>query len=113
MTSFDVIVIGPGPAGCAAAAICVKAGVNVLIITDEAERNNLPVSDPEPLESIHPGVSSLLAKIGAAGSELLASSAFYSGIYAGNHHTALGSDSDGNWQGMHINRKIFNAQLHL
>lgn len=111
MTSADVIVIGSGPAGCAAAAICVKAGINVLIVTDVAEQNKLSASDPEPLESIHPGVSSLLAKIGAAGAELLASRAFYSGIYAGDQFTALGADSEGNWQGMHIDRKIFDSRL--
>jgi len=108
---LDVVVIGSGPAGCAAASTCAKAGLHVLIVTDEAEQNNLDVSIPVPLESIHPGVSSLLEKIGAGGVEQTASQALYSGIYAGKTYTPLGEDSDGIWQGMHINRRIFNNHL--
>ncbi len=107
----DVIVIGSGPAGCAAASTCSQSGLSVLIITEESEPNISDPSPPSPLESIHPGVTSLLEKIGAAGAELEASRAMYSGIYSGKNYTALGEDENGPWQGMHINRKVFNAQL--
>ncbi len=114
MSSFDVIVIGSGPAGCSSAATCIKAGLNVLIVTEEAEQNNWSASTPAPLESIHPGVSSLLDKIGAAGLEKNASCALYSGIHTGSTYTPLGEDRSGIWQGMHINRQIFDSQLlHL
>jgi flavin-dependent dehydrogenase len=108
---FDIIVIGSGPAGCAAACTSVKAGLNVLIITDEAEHNTMSTSDPTPLESIHPGVSSLLNQIDALGIEKLATRSLYTGIYAGGTYTPLGEDENGIWQGMHINREIFNYQL--
>ncbi|MGB4848244.1 MAG: NAD(P)/FAD-dependent oxidoreductase [Saprospiraceae bacterium] len=108
---FDVIVIGSGPAGCAAAGTCTKAGLNVLIVTDQPNPYPLPVVVPGPLESIHPGVSSLLVKIGAKGAEYDATLGLYSGIYADGKYTTLGEDSSGIWQGMHINREIFNAQL--
>jgi flavin-dependent dehydrogenase len=107
----DVIVIGSGPAGCAAASSCVRAGLSVLIVTDASEQIKIAASTPVPLESIHPGVSSLLEKIGIAGAELDSSLAKYSGINAGNTYTPLGKDENGIWEGMHIRRDIFNAQL--
>jgi len=107
----NVIVIGSGPAGCAAAATCAKAGLKVLIITSEVEQADLTTSTPAPLESIHPGVSSLLAKIDAGGSEIAATQALYTGIYAGKNYATLGEDENGIWHGMHIRRDIFNAQL--
>src|SRR4030095_12556264 len=112
MSSFDVIVIGSGPAGCSAAATCAQAGLNVVIVTDvAAEQIKTEATTPEPLESIHPGVSSLLDRIGAAGSEQSASLGYYSGIYSGTTYAPLGKDENGVWQGMHINRRIFNSQL--
>ncbi len=108
---YDVIVIGSGPAGCAAAGTCTKAGLNVLMVTDQPNPFPLPVVVPGPLESIHPGVSSLLVKIGAEGAEYDAAVALYSGIHSGGNYTPLGEDSTGIWQGMHINRDMFNARL--
>ncbi len=110
-TSTDVIVIGSGPAGCAAASTCLKAGLNVILITQEQELIENKTNAPESLESIHPGVTSLLAKIGAAGAELKATCAMYSGIQTGSTYTPLGEDQDGIWQGFHIHRQIFNEEL--
>jgi flavin-dependent dehydrogenase len=109
--SFDVIVIGSGPAGCAAAATCLSAGLKVLMVTDHAGGSRSEPDTISPLESIHPGVSSLLKKIGAAGAEVSATRALYSGIYAGRNYTPLGEDENGPWQGMHINRDVFDTQL--
>lgn len=111
MISFDVIVIGSGPSGCAAAVTCVRAGLQVLIITEAEKLSNPVMVAPEPLESIHPGVSSLLSQIGIPGAEQPAIQAYYSGIYAGGTYAPLGQDREGPWQGMHLNRKIFNSQL--
>lgn len=111
LENLEVIIIGSGPAGCAAAMTCMKAGLKVLIVTDEPEPDKISLIDPAPLESIHPGVSSLLKKIGAAGAEVAATHAHYSGIYAGNNYTPLGEDESGAWQGMHINRQEFNVEI--
>jgi len=111
--AWDVIVIGSGPAGSAAAAICRKAGLNVLIVTQAAKPDASATIFPGSLESIHPGVSSLLEKIGAEGAEQLASLATYDGIYAGDTYTPLGEDVNGTWQGLHIHRQLFNTQLLL
>lgn len=107
----DVLIIGSGPAGCAAAATCLKEGLKVTMITEHRDHNLLDMAAPEPLESIHPGVLSLLHKIGLAGTETRATKSTYDGIYSGGNYSALGHDADGPWLGLHLNRRIFNAQL--
>ena len=107
---FDVLVVGSGPAACAVAATCQNVGLKVLIVTEETGRKIDTVS-PQPLESIHPGVASLLEKIGAKGIEVNSAFGHYSGIQAGDTYTPLGEDSYGVWQGLHINRQLFNAHL--
>jgi flavin-dependent dehydrogenase len=109
--AFDVIVIGSGPAGTAAASVCRKEGLRVMVVTQAAKPEEVVSLSPGPLESIHPGVSSLLEKIDARGVEQLAALATYSGINANGIFTALGSDEHGIWEGMHIDRQVFNAQL--
>lgn len=81
------------------------------MVTDQAEAVAPEAGSLSPLESIHPGVSSLLKKVGADGAELAATRALYSGIHAGSNYTPLGEDENGPWQGMHIDRGIFDAQL--
>ncbi len=109
--SFDVIIIGSGPAGCTAVSVCANAGLNVLIVTEASEPDEISTHSLTPLESIHPGVTSLLEKIGLSGTEQQATRALYSGIYSNGIYAPLGEDSTGIWQGMHINRDIFNARL--
>jgi len=108
---FDVIVIGLGPAGSAAAVTCLHAGLKVGIVTADTEQHVSSDSPQGALESIHPGVSSLLQKIGLAGSEKPAVRSSYNGIYTHYQYAALGEDETGVWQGMHIDRRIFNGQL--
>ncbi len=83
----------------------------MVILTEHPDHNLLDMAAPEPLESIHPGVSSLLYKIGVGGVEVKATRSRYDGIHAGGNYTALGEDANGPWLGMHLNRRIFNAQL--
>ncbi len=109
--AYDVIVIGSGPAGTAAASICRKTGLRVMLVTQAAEPGADASISPGPLESIHPGVSSLLEKIGAKGAEQSAARATYHGISANGTYTSLGRDEHGIWEGLHIDRQVFNAQL--
>ena len=108
---MDVIIIGSGPAACAAAATCSQAGYDVLIVTAESEPKASAESSFGILESIHPGVSSLLEKIGAGGAEHSATRALYEGIYHNKNYLPLGEDSHGVWRGMHIDRAIFDAEI--
>ena len=103
--------IGSGPAGCSAAVTCSKAGLQVFIVTD-AESNGIEdATTIGPLESIHPGVSSLLERIGLGGAEQSSVRAIYEGINAGDVYTPLGEDANGTWKGMHINRSVFDDHL--
>ena len=109
--AYDVIVIGSGPAGTAAASICRNKGLHVIVVTQASEPDESRPLSQGPLESIHPGVSSLLEKIGAQGAEQRAARATYHGISASGTYTSLGRDENGIWEGLHIDRQIFNAQL--
>ena len=82
-----------------------------MMVTEHPDHNLLDMASPEPLESIHPGVSSLLNKIGMAGVEIKPTKSTYDGIYSDGNYTALGEDVSGPWLGLHLNRRIFNAQL--
>lgn len=111
MPELDVIIIGAGPAGCAAALTSVNAGLSVLIITDKTDSDNSIDVLQEPVESLHPGVSSLLKQIGAGGVETPSIVGYYEGIMAGEKYNSLGHDENGPWKGMHINRGVFDREI--
>lgn len=65
MVEADVLVMGGGPAGSAAAISCARAGLRVVVV----ERMSFPRNAPG--ETLHPGIEPLLWKLGV-GSEMLA-----------------------------------------
>ena len=103
----DVIIIGSGPAGCAAALTCAKAGLQVVIISADSDHDTY-----HRVESIHPGVVSLLNKIGIDSPEPQCIFGYYEGIHAGGHYAALGEGVEEAWQGLHIWRNKFDQQLN-
>jgi flavin-dependent dehydrogenase len=107
----DVLVIGSGPAGCAAALTCAKAGLNVIVVTGDKEQDNNALSASVRIESMHPGVVSLLNKIGIASPVPQAIFGYYEGIYANGNYTGLGEEVKETWQGFHIRRDEFENQL--
>lgn len=102
----DVIIIGAGPAGCAAALTCAKAGLRVVVVTAEPDHDA-----SVRVESIHPGVVSLLNKIGMESPESQVICGYYEGIYAKGHYAELGADAQEAWKGLHIRRDEFDLQL--
>ncbi|MEO7308280.1 MAG: NAD(P)/FAD-dependent oxidoreductase [Ferruginibacter sp.] len=102
---FDVIIIGSGPAGCAAAISCRQYGLRTLMITGR----NKNADEDGPSESIHPGVLSILTQLNAANCVAAASQGLYEGVCIHDQFNPLGEDEHGAWKGHHINRKIFDA----
>jgi len=97
---FDVGIVGAGPAGTAAAILCSRAGLRVLIIERE------PFPRDRPGESLHPGAEPLLQSLGL-GSELSSLARFRNAGYwlvSGNasNFVRFGGDSAGPWRGFQI-----------
>ncbi len=105
---FDAIIIGSGPAGCAAAIRCHQHGLSTAIVPG---RKAYMIEEELPSESIHPGVDTLLRELDASGCITLSSRGIYHGIQAGGNYTPLGADPSGEWWGNHVNRSVFDAQL--
>jgi flavin-dependent dehydrogenase len=105
---MDVVIVGGGPAGAAAAITARSMGLRTTLITRQQTTATVPVS---PLESIHPGVKSLLDKLGAGGAIAAAQQSTYSGIYSGGQLAPLSPDPSDPWFGSHISRQDFDAHL--
>lgn len=101
---YDVIVIGSGPAGCAAAINARRHGLSVLMIT-AAEESEFP--EHRPSESLHPGITGLLAHLGALAALRKAVRDTYAGTEnaSGIHAFAQGE------KGFHIDKSIFKREL--
>lgn len=109
--TVNVIIIGSGPAGCAAAICCRQQGLKALLVTGKEERLAYDPTLVTPSETIHPGVRSVLLQLDAAHCIDMAMRGVYEGIQVNEQIDPLGEDRHGPWQGWHINRKIFDEAL--
>jgi 2-polyprenyl-6-methoxyphenol hydroxylase-like FAD-dependent oxidoreductase len=109
LSDFDVIVLGAGPAGCAAAIRCAQAGRRVAML----ERADFPRHAPG--ESLHPGVQPLLRQLGVEDRFLAAGFLRYPGIVvewgAPEFVREFGADENGPWLGFHAWRAELDAIL--
>ena len=109
MTASDVVVVGGGPAGAAAAIGCASAGLDVVLV----EASDRP-SD-RPGETLHPGVESLLDRLGL--SEALAEAGFlrHPGHWVRwcgpDRFERFGGDETRPWLGYQAPRRAFDAML--
>jgi flavin-dependent dehydrogenase len=109
LTAADVVVVGGGPAGAAAATGCASAGLDVVLV----KASDRP-SD-RPGEALHPGVEPLLERLGVG--EALAEAGFlrHPGLWVGwrgpDRFECFGGDDTGPWLGYQAPRRVFDAML--
>ncbi|MFY0563024.1 NAD(P)/FAD-dependent oxidoreductase [Archangium lansingense] len=105
----DVVIVGAGPAGCAAAIGCARAGLHVRLL----EATRFPRALPG--ETLHPGVEALLERLGVAAEVRAAGFPRHEGIWThspeGRVFTPYGADADGPWRGFQAWRAEFDALL--
>jgi len=107
--SVDVLIVGGGPAGSAAAVACASNGLSVLLCEAEA------FPRPRVGEALHPGAESLLRQLGVADRLADVTEARFEGVeidWAGDHRfEAFGADAEGPWRGFQVDRARFDALL--
>jgi flavin-dependent dehydrogenase len=108
-TNYDVVVIGSGPAGAAAAIASAQLGLQVILLEAQA----FPRSHPG--ETLHPGVEPLLQQMGVLNSVLSAGFLRHTGNWVqwegDRQFMAFGEDESGAWQGFQAVRADFDALL--
>lgn len=105
----DVLIVGGGPAGSAAAIACATRGLAVVV----AEREVF--AGEKPGESLHPGIEPLLGQLGLAGRLAGVVGARHPGVWirwAGPaRFEPFGADEAGPWRGFQVRRAAFDALL--
>ncbi len=110
MEQFDVIVIGGGPAGIAAAISCMQGGIKPLLVTERPQHSAGDDKEgTEPLQSLHPGAQSLLNQLQIPGVIAHATKGTYTGIRVGETVTPLSTVPGETWTGNHIAPGLFSA----
>jgi flavin-dependent dehydrogenase len=105
----DVVVVGGGPAGSAAAIACATRGLSVVLCERE------PPGRDRPGETLHPGIEPLLTQLGVGDRIASAIGARHRGIWiewgGPRRFEAFGSDASGPWSGIQFWRADFDALL--
>jgi flavin-dependent dehydrogenase len=107
---YDLVVVGAGPAGAAAAITAAAAGLSVAVV----ERAAFP--RPAPGESAHPGIQVLLRQLGVETETLAADFIRFPGhavryLDGREEFFPFGSDESGPWLGFQLWRPEFDAVL--
>ena len=107
--SVDVLVVGGGPAGSAAAIAACELGLSVRLLERQA------VPRHRPGETLHPGVGSVLARLGVAERVDAASGLRHEAqrvAWGGRPELVpFGSDAGGRWRGYQVAREDLDAIL--
>ena len=106
---YDVIVVGGGPGGSAAAIACATANLRVLLL----EKSLFPREHPG--ETLHPGIEPLLEKLGVMAEVLSAGFLRHQGHWVkwdrDRQFVPFGADERGIWQGFQAWRADFDRIL--
>lgn len=102
----DLLVLGAGPAGCAAAITARQAGMSVVVLEAEERARRTPG------ETLHPGVQPVLERLGVMPAVLGAGFVRHRGVWVDwvgpAAFRSYGSDAAGPWRGFQAER----ARLH-
>jgi flavin-dependent dehydrogenase len=105
----DVVVVGAGPAGSAAAIFCAQNGLDVIIV----ERKQFPRDHAG--ETVHPGIEPLLKQLGVLDKVMDASFLRYIGNWVKwdheKHFLSFDKNGAGSWKGFQLWRADFDAIL--
>ena len=105
----DLIVVGGGPAGSAAAIAGASRGLRVIVF----ERDGF--ARERPGETLHPGIEPLLAQLGVADRLAAVVGARHAGIWiewgGPRRFEPFGADASGPWSGFQVWRQDFDALL--
>lgn len=106
----DVVIVGGGPAGSAAAIVCAERGLRVRLF--ERER----FTRERPGETLHPGIEPLLEQLGIDGARLASvTGARHEGIWVdwngARRFELFGQDAQGPWRGFQVQRTAFDSML--
>jgi flavin-dependent dehydrogenase len=106
---FDLLILGAGPAGCAAAIQARRAGLSVVIIETTSRTR------PAPGETLHPGIEPLFAKLGLRDAVLAANFHRHRGVWVEwnkpRRFEPYGEDARGPWLGFQADRGRLNGIL--
>lgn len=107
--AWDILVVGAGPAGCAAAIRAQQAGLFVLMLDVN------PQPKVAPGETLHPGIEPILQQLGVLDELLKLGCQRHLGIWieSGDQRffSPYGEDKDGPWRGFQVDRRIFHQIL--
>ena len=105
----DVIILGAGPAGCAAAICARRAGLHVVILETSSH------TKVSPGETLHPGIEPLLQQLGVLDQVIDADFRRHRGVWlkcgGPPHFIPYGEDADGPWLGFQADRQTFHTIL--
>jgi flavin-dependent dehydrogenase len=106
---YDIIVVGGGPGGSAAAIACACANLRVLLL------EKLPFPREHPGETLHPGIEPLLKQLGVLDRVLAVGFLRHQGTWVqwedGLQFVPFGEDESGIWQGFQAWRADFDTIL--
>jgi flavin-dependent dehydrogenase len=105
----DVLIVGAGPAGCAAAIVCRQAGLSVAVV-DARRRSN-----DRPGETLHPGIEVLFDRLGVGDAVRASDFIRHAGVEVRWDKplgfVPYGEDAAGPWRGFQAWRSELDAIL--